>query len=114
MSDPEGGKAFLQHFVKAAVQESVKQEGHERYRQRVEKLKHMPDYIITLVCFPLVALLQICRIILYTLKYTATGLAILLALFIMMVMVNAIEIVVYEHRQNIRRDKKNGGIHTRA
>lgn len=44
MSNAEGGTLFLQHFAKACVEEAKRQEGLERYKQRVAKLKRLPDY----------------------------------------------------------------------
>lgn len=98
MSIPEGGKLFLQHFVEAAVQESVKQEGLEKYRQRVEKLKRMPEYIIAILSFPFLVLLVIFGVLLKTLKYTVTLFSIVLTLFMTMMIVHTTEIAVYEHR----------------
>ena len=99
MSNPEGGKLFLRHFVEAAVQESVKQEGLEKYRQRVEKLKRIPEYIIAILSFPFVVLLIIFQIIVKSLKYTATGLASVLTLATIMMIMHIIEIGVYQRRR---------------
>lgn len=49
MNKPVGGELFLKHFTEQCVEEAIKQEGLERYRQRIDNLKKIPDILLDIL-----------------------------------------------------------------
>lgn len=67
MNHVVGGSLFARQISEYIVNEAIKQEGHAKYNERIDKLKRVPDYLMDLVILPF----WICSLLVKLLKVIA-------------------------------------------
>jgi hypothetical protein len=77
MNHVVGGSLFARQISEYIVNEAIKQEGHAKYNERIDRLKRIPDYLMDLVILPF----WICSLLVKLLKVIAYVISFILVCF---------------------------------